>query len=310
MCQEEKDRILVYIRGMPGMNAHGASKSAGGQGKDGQFLLLFWPSAITAESQIQSRDHIPITAACFSSSLKNVQALYGQVKHSESLPRQMLSIAALRNRKDLAGYCLEQGARLDTDDIYDIHSSIIGGKSFTTCMFLVAKGLDINVEVEYLGDILSAAVEINDFSWVRFCLENGADPNLNGDVNTGTALASAARYASVTVASLLLRYDAKLVGSGALALAAQHGKLNMVKFLLKQGAFVDENCARSCFDSEEGTALHHVKKGRVDILKYLLESGANRNLTDLKGRTPLEKFLEMKDMKLMDALKDAQARLD
>ncbi|MCJ1349617.1 hypothetical protein MMC31_007858, partial [Peltigera leucophlebia] len=169
--------------------------------------LLFWPSTIPAESQIQSRDQIPIIAACFSSSLKNVQALYGQVRHSESLPRQMLSIAALRNRKDIASYCLEQGARLETDDIYDIHSSIMGGKPFTTCMFLVAKGLDINVEVD--------------------------------DVNTGTSLASAARHASVKVGSLLLGYDAKLVGSGALALAAQHGKLKMVKFLLKEGAFVE-----------------------------------------------------------------------
>lgn len=72
----------------------------------------------------------------------------------------------------------------------------------------------------------------------------------------------------------------------------------MVKFLLKNGAFVDENCARSSLDTDEqdkeGTELH-----LVDILKYWLESGAaNRNLTDQKGRIPLRKFLAMKDMKL------------
>ena len=110
----------------------------------------------------------------------------------------------------------------------------------------------------------------------------------------------------------LLKYDAKLVGSGTLALVAQHGKLNMVKFLLKEGAFVDQNCAKSLLDHDkedkEGTALHLVKKGRVDILKYLLESGANRSLTDHKGRTLLEEFLEMKDMKLVDALKDAPSK--
>lgn len=45
MCEEEQDRILVYIRGMLGMNAHGASKSAGGQGKYGQFRERNeWPS--------------------------------------------------------------------------------------------------------------------------------------------------------------------------------------------------------------------------------------------------------------------------
>ena len=43
-------------------------------------------------------------------------------------------------------------------------------------------------------------------------------------------------------------------------------------------------------------------------MKYLLESGANPNLTDHKRRTPLEKFLEIKDMKLVRALKAAPSK--
>ncbi len=269
--------------------------------------ILFIPTSIPEELLIRSHDHIPLIAACYTSNLKNVQSLYGQVRHSQSLLRQMLSIATLRNRKDLASYCLEQGARLNSDDSFSIHRCIIGGKSFTTCKFLVAKGLDINIKVDWMSDILTTAVEQNHLAWVRFCLENGANPNLNLDLDTYSPLATAARYASVKVVSLLLKYNATLEGSGALALAAQHGKLNMVKFLLMKGAFVDENCVTSSLDTDEqddgGTALHLVKKGRVDILNYLLESGANRNLKDNKGRTPLEKFLEMKDMKLVEALK-------
>lgn len=69
-----------------------------------QFLLS--PSSVPAELLIKFRDHIPIIATWFSGSLKNVQALYGQFRHTESLPRQMLFIAALRNLKNLAGYCL------------------------------------------------------------------------------------------------------------------------------------------------------------------------------------------------------------
>lgn len=113
----------------------------------------------------------------------------------------MLSIASLRNRKDLSGFFLEQGTRLDNDDIYDFHSSIIGGRSFTTCKFLVAKGPDINIEVEYMGDILTTAVEHNHWAWVRFCLENGADSNLILDLNTYSPLVNAARHASVNVVS-------------------------------------------------------------------------------------------------------------
>ena len=134
---------------------------------------------------------------------------------TRSLLRQMLSIAALRNRKDLAGYYLEQGARLDANDIYSIHRCIIGGKSFTTCKFLVAKGLDINIKPDWMPDILTIAVDHNHLAWVRFCLENGADPNLNLDLDTYSPLATAARYASVNVVFLLLKYNATLKGSGA-----------------------------------------------------------------------------------------------
>lgn len=92
-----------------------------------------------------------------------------------------------------------------------------------------------------------------------------------------SVLADAAQYGSVNVVSLLLEYNATLKDSGALALAARHGRLDMVKFLLKKGAFVDENCVTGSLDrpkqDKEGTALHLVKKGRVNILKYLLEWG-------------------------------------
>ena len=125
----------------------------------------------------------------------------------------MLSIAACRNRKDLAGYFLKQGAQLDTNDIYSIHESIISGRSFATCKFLVAKGMDINLEVELMGDILFNAVTYNHLAWVRFCLENGADPNLNLYLDSYSALANAAPYGSVGVVSMLLKYNATLKGS-------------------------------------------------------------------------------------------------
>lgn len=119
--------------------------------------LLYIPDIIPAELLIQSRDHIPLMAACCTGSLKYIQALYGQVGQSKNIPRQMLSIAARRNRTDLAGYCLEQCVQLDTNDIDNILGSIIAGRLSTTCNFLVVKGMDINLEVEFMGDISKAA---------------------------------------------------------------------------------------------------------------------------------------------------------
>ena len=40
MREEEQNKILVFIRGMlDGMIGHRASKSAGGQKKDGEFMV-------------------------------------------------------------------------------------------------------------------------------------------------------------------------------------------------------------------------------------------------------------------------------
>lgn len=257
---------------------------------------------------IESREHIPLIAAGCTESLKRVQVLYDQVGRSERLSRQMLSIAVLRNHKDLAAYFLKQGFRLDSHDCYNIHDCIVLGKSFTTCKLLVAEGLDINYQPEWMGDILSHAAEYNNLPWVRFCLVNGADPNRNLLWDTYSPLAIAAQYASVKLAALLLKYNARIEGSGALALASRYGKMEMVKFLLMKGALIDEDCVTSVVDTPKqdagGTALHLVKRGRVDILKYLLGNGARTTLMDHMGRTPLEKFLEIKDMKLVQALKD------
>ena len=107
--------------------------------------LLLNPSIVPAELLIQSRDHIPIIAVGFNSRLKNVQALYEQVTHSESLLRQMLSNATLRNLKDLASYCLEQGARLDTIYIYGIHRSTITGISFIPISFSSLKAWTLTI---------------------------------------------------------------------------------------------------------------------------------------------------------------------
>lgn len=113
---------------------------------------------------------------------------------------------------------------MDPPDCYSIHEYIILGKSFTTCKFLVAEGLDINYQVEWMGDILIHAAEENNLSWVEFCLKNGADPNLNLIWDAYSPLAIAAQYASVKVAALLLKYNAILKGSGALALTSRCGK--------------------------------------------------------------------------------------
>lgn len=72
-----------------------------------------------------------------------------------------------------------------------------------------------------------------------------------------------------TLLSMLCLYYSStmqhLGGSSTLALAAQHGKLSMVKFLLRKEVLliVDKNCVTDSLDTDKidqkGTALHLVK---------------------------------------------------
>ena len=67
-----------------------------------------------------------------------------------------------------------------------------------------------------------------------------------------------------------------------LVIAAVDGDLDRVKAAVSGGEDIDGR------DSEWNTALHEAcRKGHVDIVKYLLDNGANTELTNIFDRTPL-----------------------
>ena len=67
-----------------------------------------------------------------------------------------------------------------------------------------------------------------------------------------------------------------------LVIAGSDGDLDRVKAAVSGGEDIDGR------DSEWNTALHEAcRKGHVDIVKYLLDNGANTELTNIFDRTPL-----------------------
>lgn len=73
--------------------------------------------------------------------------------------------------------------------------------------------------MEYIRDILYNAVIYNHLAWIRFYVKNGADLNLNFDLDRYNALTNAIRYAFVNIAFLVLKYNTTLKNNGALTLA-------------------------------------------------------------------------------------------
>jgi len=88
------------------------------------------------------------------------------------------------------------------------------------------------------------------------------------------------------VGFVLLPLIVKLVQEarfGVLQKAARNGELYTVKSLIEQGAAVDEAC-----DFNRWTALHAAAhKGHFQIAEYLIKHGANVNVKDEDGYTPL-----------------------
>ncbi len=151
------------------------------------------------------------------------------------------------------------------------------------------------------------AVQSNDLPWATFCLENGADPNMHMVDDSKYALAAAAETSSPEMLALLLKHHALLENSGALVVAAEAGKLNNVKYLLDQGANIDEvglECPYSHEMEDMGSALHKaVSGGHVEIVKLLLDRGAWIDLRDAQKRTPLVRAEEKGDENIIQILR-------
>jgi serine/threonine-protein phosphatase 6 regulatory ankyrin repeat subunit B len=110
-------------------------------------------------------------------------------------------------------------------------------KDFKIAKFLVKKGADLNT-ADFTGDTpLMMAVERDDAKMVKYLLKKGA--KVDHKDNKGWTAIMLAR--SKTVAGMLVKAGANVTsrandGSTALMVAAEEGRLDLVKYLVEQGA--------------------------------------------------------------------------
>jgi tetratricopeptide (TPR) repeat protein len=95
------------------------------------------------------------------------------------------------------------------------------------------------------------------------------------------------------------------IGRTALIWASEQGHVEVVKLLLEKGANVDEK------NFTGGTALMAaLEQGQTEILKLLLEKDADVNIKNVYGVTPLGKAKEMGRSDIVEMLKNADAKRD
>lgn len=155
-----------------------------------------------------------------------------------------------------------------------ISALINGSPEAYSC--LLHTGLDPNHKLPgYMGTALTAAAKFGKPRLIRLLLERGAHPNnpnarFEGPPQMG-ALACAAnwmknREASAEMVSILLEAGAKIEESGALHEACRNGRLDVVRFLIESGADVNE---RSTRPGGKCTLMLATEQGHEEIVEIV-----------------------------------------
>ena len=221
-----------------------------------------------------------------------------QTSGSPNLPtlNDLLAHAIRHNAIKTIPYLVSLGASPLSDPSFDM---LWKSAAFPSFQCLVETGLlDINIDLEAIGTFLILAVHRNNKAHVEFCLKHGADANLGTYALRWSALAMVAEYnVNLDIVDLLIAGGVDLNSSDALHTAAENGRHNMVRFLIRKGANVNaigfEYCLSGSKANEAGTALHFaVDANNTEVAKLLIENGADVTIRDVKGRTVLERANE------------------
>ncbi len=153
-----------------------------------------------------------------------------------------------------------------------------------------------NLDLGHMCNPLTQALLKDLFPHTQYLLEHGVDPNTRcaGYRAHGYYLRHAAKKLPLEYTSLLLKYGAIVSESGAMQMAVEKGRLDLLKLLVEHGGNVNErvdhNIGFFSFKTKKQeaseTLLHiAVKTGHVEVAKWLLEQGADAGLVDLQGRS-------------------------
>lgn len=271
-----------------------------------------WP--LERELEIYVRDIRPtlidqlgvdLYEACRQDDVAQVQALASPAKRAKPQDSvhaicaaidkwaKVLVAAVYQGATSVACHCMEHPDSMGLIDTV-LRFVIFTDGADTVYRFLVESGyVDVNFHLDRTGTVLGFVAGTRGpgkHNLVEYILTKGGDPNQTVECQGHRkVLACAAGYNDLDMVKLLLNYGAKLKGSGALVLAAQEGRVGIVKYLLAQRADVNE-MGIATYDKRSwkniGTPLHKaVWRKQFLVIDLLLAAGADRTLRDAEGRT-------------------------
>jgi ankyrin repeat protein len=219
--------------------------------------------------------------------LLHTSDLTGLVASGLSL-EDILAAATLSNDHDIVRSCLEAGAQV-TDAV---QLKAQQGAELEVCRLLAPAGLDVNRDFDHIGSPITEAVISKDVERITFLLENGANPNIGSCLGRDSLMLALVDNLPLDVIKLLIGHGAEFPRKGLLPLAAMHGDVEVVDFLLENGAGPDEKIEEDICAAPglTGSARHlSAERGYLDVVKLLLLRGADAGLVDSKGKTSTDR---------------------
>lgn len=155
---------------------------------------------------------------------------------------------------------------------------------------------------------------------VRWFLAHGADPNA-AVPSWPSPLEKAAWDASLEVIELLVEHGGRVYPGNALPSAGKTslpGRTDVLAYFMDRGAPIntvefEHNPAifKMHWSRGFGTALHHAsRRGNDELVKFLLQKGAERSLKDSLGKTALQYAREKNHASTVLLLDDNDASFD
>jgi ankyrin repeat protein len=191
-----------------------------------------------------------------------------------------------------------------------LHCAIQTGK-LSILQLLVDAGVKLDVNFPLDGTALQKACSANSLEMVQYLLQHHADANIAPmDVppiyDIKCPLHVAISHGSIPMVNELLAAGADPnLHKGTLWLAAGKGNIEMVRRLLEIETLDIDGFACEAWNYAEvnGTALHHAAlKGHADVLKLLLEEGADPNVRTNSLGTPLDVAIKNHHQSCVDVL--------
>lgn len=168
---------------------------------------------------------------------------------------------------------------------------------------IIRKGCNINQQDEYQMTPLALAVANNAHEAVEMLLRLQAD--VDHPAGPGKMIAfHYVRPASNEIAGLLIN-KMTTFQTGFLATAARNGNYSLLRLVIQRN--LDINVRDKQGDTIINSLITLSFEGKVKVLKWLIQHGADVNIPNIRGISPLHLAMGTKDMESVNILLDAGA---